>query len=230
MKVSGQASYVLHTRPYKETSLLVDVFTETYGRLTVLCKGARRLKTGLYSYLRPFEPLLISWAGKGSLPILTGAEYRNGLLNLCGNQRTCAFYFNELIVYLLHKNDPHAELFKIYHDSLELISNSTNHEQVLRQFELCLLREIGYGVVLDHDARNQSPIRPESRYVYTPNIGMIEAQSGVAFSVSGQTLLDLNNNIIESEQTLSESRQLMRGIIGLYLGNNILHSRKLFQS
>lgn len=229
MKVSGQPAYVLHTRAYRETSLLVDVFTETYGRITVLSKGARRQKTGLYAYLRPFEPLLISWAGKGNLPILTGAEYRNDLLNLVGNQRACGFYFNELIVYLLHKNDPHAQLFNSYDESLKEISTSSSHERVLRSFELRLLREVGYGLALDHDANNQSLIKAQAKYSYTPNIGMVEDNGNSNTSVSGQTLIDMNSNCVQSKQALQESKQLMRSIISQHLGDKTLFSRKLFR-
>jgi len=123
MRVHHQAAYVLVNRPYSETSWIVEVFTRDYGRFSLMAKGARRIKSKLKGALQPFQPLLISWVGKGEMPILTSAEidqeqYDFAAHDLQGDALVCGFYCNELMVNLLHRHDPHAELFERYHKTI----------------------------------------------------------------------------------------------------------------
>jgi len=159
MRVHQQQAYVLLNRPYSETSWLVEVFSRDYGRLTLMAKGARRIKSKLKGSLLPFQPLLLSWVGKGEMPTLTSAEidqsgYRLLDHELKGDALVCGFYCNELIINLLHRHDPHTKLFDDYHAVIMSLSKNLGPENVeskkmtlanlLRRFEQVLMRETGY--------------------------------------------------------------------------------------
>ncbi len=110
--------YVLHSYPYRETSLILQVWTEKHGRLGLVAKGARRPKSSTRSVLTPFQLLSLSWFGRGELRTLKTAEPASPCTPLGGQSLLSAFYLNELLLKLTHRDDPHEGLFAAYDEAI----------------------------------------------------------------------------------------------------------------
>jgi DNA repair protein RecO (recombination protein O) len=225
-----QRCFVLHRRDYGNTSLIVEVFSSAYGRLPVLARGAKRGKAVHALLLRPFSPVWMSWTGRGEVRSLVRAEPAGRPIELPGKALFCGFYLNELLVRLLHRWDPHQDLFAFYHAALTGLAGGQPMERVLRQFELRLLHEIGYAPVLDREAQEGAPVVSGRRYSCDPGTGLRRLNgSEEGFSVSGETLLRLVADQPLSGATAREARELMRRLIAPHLGGRPLRSRELFR-
>lgn len=230
MRVSLEAGWVLHTRPYRETSLLVEALTQEHGRVGLVARGARGAKSRLRGLLQPLQPLLLSWVGRGELCTLTGAEPRDMPPVIPATCLSYTFYLQELLLRLVHRSDPCPGLFGVYGQALENLSDaSVPAECTLRVFEKALLQELGYGLVLDHDVGEGNPIKADQRYTYClehgPVLGVAE-EPGVA--VSGAALQAFASGRVREREHLREIKQLMRATLSLYLGERPLKSRELF--
>lgn len=229
-RISLQNGFVLHSRPYRESSLLLDVFTLDFGRLRLLAKGARKSKRGLHSLLQPFVQLRLSWAGKGDLPVLTAAESIGGTsIKLSGPKLFCGFYVNELLLNFLPSRDPHPEVFDLYRNTLDQLAADDGMERILRLFEVSLLGEMGYGMAFDREATSGQPIDPAKRYVYRIEEGPVENDERAADSVGGATLLALDRKTLNDPDELQEAKHLMRRVINYYLNGKPLKSRDFFK-
>src|SRR6185369_11972233 len=153
-RAPAQEAFVLHSYPYRETSLLVDVLTRATGRVSVVARGARRPRSATRGALMSFQPLMVSWYGKGDVKTLAHAEWTGGQALLQGEALLCGFYLNELLVRLLAREDPHEQLFDRYKESLRELAEGEASAPILRAFEKALLRELGYALTLDRDAIN----------------------------------------------------------------------------
>lgn len=217
-----QNAFVLHTRPYRDTSLLVEFFTEQAGRLTAVARGARRQKSTFRGVLQPFNQLLIDTVGKHELQTLCHAESTGQWQLLTGEALYCGFYLNELLMRVLIQRDPYSNLFHQYAETLTQLQQQ-KPEQVLRIFEKRLLNYLGYGLHLSHAEGDQW-------YYYDPEQGIkltLEQQSqGHIFL--GQSLLDVENEQFTSQQSLRDAKRLMRIALAPLLGNKPLKSRELF--
>ncbi len=234
MRVQSQTAFVIHRMPYSESSLLVDVFTQHHGRLTVLAKGARRLKSRTRGMLMPFQPLLIGWVGRGELPILASAEMTNPYQELRGRALYCGFYLNELLARLLHRYDAHEQLFVAYETAIRNLANKDDDVAdawTLRLFEKALLREIGYAMLLDREADNHVMVETNKGYQYLLDKGPVclTGQPNGGLNVSGNTLLALHQSSHPTEQNLRESKMLTRAILNRYLDGKPVHSRRLIR-
>lgn len=233
MRVQDQPGFVLHSRHYSETSLLLEVFSSRHGRLGLLAKGARRPNSRVRGLLKPFQPLFLSWSGRGELPVLTAAE-PDGEAPLFGGQALyCGFYLNELLVRLLHRHDPHEALYGAYREALSALAGATHTEAILRLFEKRLLGEIGYGLVFDRDVGDNTPIAADAWYDYIPERGPVRlAHPDLArpqgIVVRGASLTAFANEALAGPDMLREIKRLMRTVLARYLGDKPLHSRKLF--
>lgn len=227
-RIELQPAFLLHSRPYRNTSLLLDIFSPEYGKLTLVGRGVAN-KQSMKALLRPFQPLLLSWTIKGDMGNLVQAEMASLAYVLSGNKLLSAFYLNELLQRLLHQHDPHADLFSYYQNALEQLVDKDN-EIVLRYFEKLLLEELGYGLVLDCDMATGQPIEATARYQYFLDKGpmRIEGNRIASLVVSGQTLIDLSNNQFSNPERLKEMKSLMRAVLSVYLGNKPLKSREMF--
>lgn len=228
----AQPAFVLHTYPYRETSLIVEAFTRDAGRVALVARGARRPKSPLRAVTLAFQPLLLSWTGRGELRTLVRAESQPGGPQLQGRALICAFYLNELLLRLVPRDDPHEGLFAAYREALAGLGARAGEEAALRRFELSLLRELGYGVVLDREAEGGAPIAAERRYVYVIERGPVACEGGAALhgvELSGQTLLDMQAGDFSRPATQRQSKVLMRELIGHHLGGRALHTRQLLR-
>ena len=227
----GQPAYVLHSRPYRETSVIVETFTRDHGRVAMVARGARRPKSALRGILLSFQPLLLSWGGRGELRTLVRAEWHGAYRPLKGQALICGFYLNELLLKLTARDDPHERLFGVYQETLAALEAGGEPAPVLRQFEMCLLRELGYAVILDRDVEHGEPVAREGSYTYVVERGPVRtAGTGPAgVELSGQTLLDMQSGVFSSAATQQQSKVLMRTLINHCLGNQVLHTRQLLR-
>lgn len=228
----AQPALVLHSYPFRETSLVVELFTRDFGRVAVVAKGARRPRSALRGVLLAFQPLLVSWSGKGELFTLIKAEWHGAYQPLRGLSLICGFYLNELLLKLLARHDAHEGLFETYLATLQALVGAAEPSGVLRGFEKALLRELGYAVTLDRDAETGHPIAAEERYTYVLERGPVSASrvpEAAGVELAGQTLLDMQSDDYTSAVTQQQSKLLMRTLIGHYLGEQVLHTRQLLR-
>lgn len=234
MRVQQQPGFVLHQHPYSETSLLLEIFSADYGRVGLLAKGARRPGNRSRGVLKPFQPLLLGWSGRGELPVLTGAEAQEAALALAGRALYCGFYVNELLVRLLHRHDPHPRLYQAYQECLGGLDAAAGNESILRLFEKRLLQELGYGLVLDRDIGDNSPIAPEAMYDYILDRGPLRLHPQLntraeGVRMRGSSLIALARDVIDESAVLRDVKTLMRAALAHHLGDRPLMSRQLFR-
>ena len=233
IRIADEPAFVLHSIPYKETSLILDVFTRQYGRMALIAKGAKRPHSTLRPVLQRFQPLLVSWSGKSELRTLTKSEWV-GTPSLVGDALLCGFYLNELLVKFLAREDDYEKLYDRYSETINALSNlefeSKGLEEILRPFELSLLQETGYAAALDRCVEtNEVPLAQE-QYVYQPERGVRPVQAddpGHWPVLTGKSLLAIAAGDFSDPETLSESKQLMRFLLGLHLQDQVLTTRQI---
>lgn len=228
--------FVLHSYPFRETSLIIESFTREYGRVALVARGARRPRSQLRGLLQAFTPLLLSYAGKNELRTLHKAEWQGGVTLPQGLGLLCGFYINELMLKLLARDDPHPGLFEAYTDALQKLGSAgltqTDYAIILRRFEQRLLAELGYAQPFMHEADSGSAIISERSYRYLCERGALPTAADDPASgliLRGKTLLDLAQDNYDDPVSLTQSKQLMRHIINHHLGGQILHARELLK-
>jgi DNA repair protein RecO (recombination protein O) len=227
-KQENQDIYILHTYPFKETSLIAELFSKNHGRIPVVAKGARRPRSSLRGMLQSFQLLQATWSGRGEIKTLHNIEWCDKFLQVDGNALICGFYINELIIRLLPREDSHKKLFDFYHHTMKVLAGGINLEVALRRFELRLLQELGYEVPLKEDESGELIIA-DKLYVYEVEYGPSElSKTNNGVKILGQTLLDMAEDEYKEDNTQLQSKQLMRYLISHYLGDKPLNSRKLF--
>lgn len=227
-RVDGAACFLLHTYPYSETSLVLEVFSREYGRLAMLARGARRPRSALRGVLLSFQPLELGWFGGGEVKTLAKAEWVGGMRMLRGEGLLLGYYLNELLLKLLPREDAHEVLFDAYTNALAALADGYAETIELRRFEKALLKEMGYGLQLDSDANGQF-IEENRRYRYQLERGAIrEEESDSGLAVSGKTLLDLAVDRYDDPRSLAEGKQLMRHLLAHHLSGQTLQTRRVF--
>ncbi len=230
-QVELEAAYVLHARPYREASQLLEVFARRYGRLGLVARGARGPRPRWRGALQPFRPLRLSWRGRGSLYSLRAAEAAAAPLPLTGASLMSAWYLNELILALTTRGDPHPDLFAHYGAALAGLAEQGAAELVLRRFELALLTELGYGLTVGHVAHSGAPLDPEADYVYLADAGPIPAaDSADAVRYRGAELLAIAAGRLEEPRLLRKARSLLGSLIRHHLGGRELRTRRVFEA
>ena len=231
MRVLNEPAFVLHSIPYKETSLILDVFTRDYGRVALIAKGAKRPHSSLRPVLQQFQPLQVHWTGKNELKTLTKSEWTGGVVPLVGDALLCGFYINELIVKFLAREDAHEDLFDTYYSTIAELSQATgSYEKILRPFEIFLLQATGFCGPLDYCQETGKRLDPTINYVYQPERGLrpatdLDPPHGPV--LSGKYLLHLVHHEFEDPQTIAQSKQLMRFLLSLHLQDQVLTTRQI---
>ena len=223
-----EAAFLLHFTPYRETSLVVDLFTREHGRVAAVAKGAKRPRSALRAVLLQFQPLSVSYTGRGDLRTLTGAEWAGGLIAPRGDALLCAFYLNELLVRLLAREDPHPSLYDGYARALAALSAGEPLDETLRRFEWLLLRETGYAPDLERDTEDR-PIDPGGTYGWQPGGGFVVADPAreAGTLVSGATLADLATGRFDSGASRTQAKYLTRAILAHHLDGVPLNTRQI---
>lgn len=232
-KQTQQPVFILHTYPFKETSLVVEMFSQAFGRVAVVAKGARRPMSAMRGMLQSFQLLSGTWSGKNELKTLHSLEWMSGLTLLKGDALMCGFYMNELLLRLLPRDDAHDQLFIYYSHTLQHLANLSPDASgselaiILRQFELKLLQELGYAVPLLHD-ENGELIESSKEYRFEAEYGACELTATKnGLQLRGQTLIDMARNDYLNPLTQNQSKLLMRYLLQYYLGEKPLHTRQL---
>jgi len=225
-RADHEAGYVLHTYPYKESSLIVEAFTRRFGRVALLARGARRSRSIMRGVLLSFHPLRFGWSSSAELGTLISVEWSGALKPLAGRGLMCGFYLNELLLRLLPRDDPHEGLFDFYGEALARLSAQENFPSILRTFEKRMLAELGYAPLLERDAATGAPVDPHRSYVYEPDRGPVPSVNGET-AISGQTLLDVAADDYARPKTRDEARLLMRALIAQRLHGQVLHTRSV---
>lgn len=229
-RLNAQPAYVLHSYPYRETSLVAEIFSRRYGRLALVARGARRPRSPVRGKLLAFQPLQLSWFGKNELRTLHQAEWVGGLTPPRGMGLICGFYLNELLLKLLPRDDPYEQLFLHYQEALQSLGQSCDYTAILRRFEKCLLKELGYGLQLTHDVHSGEPIQGHRYYDYVVERGPVMSNGGAeGVSLLGSTLLDMARDDYQAPTTQQQSKKLMRILINHYLADQPLHTRQLLK-
>ena len=227
-RIDDQPSVVLHAYPWRETSLIVEVFSRDYGRVALVARGARRPKSALRGVLLAFVPLELSWFGLGELKTLARAEWMGGQPLLQGDALMCGYYLNELLLRLSARDDPHPALFELYREVLRELASGAEIQPLLRGFEVGLLRELGYGLRLASESGGA--VDPAQTYAYIIERGPVLAgEGGSGPRLSGQELIDIVAGRFDNPQTLSVAKTLMRHLIDHHLGDQPLQSRRVFR-
>lgn len=226
-----EPAFVIHSYPFRETSLIIDVFSRRHGRLAIVARGARRPRSAVRGVLMNFQPLLLSWFGKGEVRTLHSAEWQGGQPYLQGTALMCGFYLNELLLNLLARDDPHDQLFDYYRATLHRLAHETDHAATLRCFEKHLLQELGYALTLEREAGSGKAIQAELCYRYAVEHGAVpdDGDARIGVPVSGKTLLDMVKDDYADPVTAQQSKQLMRVLLNHHLGGKILHTRELIK-
>ena len=221
-RISLEAAFVLHSREYRDTSRILDVFTATHGRLTLFARGARGPKSKLAPLLMPFRPLLLSWTGRGDAAQLTGAEPNGENTPLPSRQVLSGFYLNELIISLTTRHDPQPQLFDDYAAALRSLASDTATEPTLRVFEKRLLASLGYGLEFDVEAGTY--------YRFHVGEGLAEVREDSPGAYSGRCLLALQQERLADVESLDVARRLLRQALDHCLEGRELRTRTVARS
>jgi DNA repair protein RecO (recombination protein O) len=231
----GEPAFVLHTYAYRETSLIVEAFTERAGRVAMVARGAKRPRSELRGVLQAFQPLTLAWAGVGELKTLLKAEWQGGMPLPAGAALLCAFYLNELLLKLLPREDPHPGLWPAYEGALLGLTGTAlpaSHAGILRRFELRLLAELGYALGLEREADTGAPIDPAGRYHYVYDRGprrFAAEPLGQWPVVHGAALIALATERYPDADVAAEAKRLMRSVLDHHLDQRRIFSRRMVQ-
>jgi DNA repair protein RecO (recombination protein O) len=233
MRVNLQPAYILHHRPYRDSSLILEVFSAEHGRMSLVSKGARRRSRGgsNAALLQPFVPLLLSFSGRSEMKTLTQVEAAGSAPDLRGERLFSAMYINELMMRLLHRHDPHPQLFALYGATLGDLASTDQIDGILRRFELALLDELGYRFSLVQDGLSGDPLGPDNWYCFHPEHGLVETVAGsdpAQPAYIGEDLLALSRGEFGGQARVT-ARRLMRQVLAVHLGDAPLKSRDLFR-
>ncbi len=224
-----QRCFVLNRRPYSESSLILDVFSEELGRVTIMAKGARSKRSNLKGLLQPFTPLLLKWSGRGGMKTLRQAEPISLGLPLTGINLYSAMYINELLGRVLAAESAMPGLFYDYLQALTELAHNDNPEPALRRFELALLSAMGYGVDFLHCAGSGEPVDADMTYRYREQKGFIASVRRDNLTFLGNELIAISERRFVTKEQLKAAKRFTRIALKPYLGGKPLKSRELFR-
>lgn len=229
--VQGEPAYVLHRRAYRETSLLVDLFSLGHGRLTVVAKGGNTARSPLKAQLQPFQPLLVDWQGRSDLKTLIQLEVRSAPALAATANLYSGFYVNELLQRVLPAGDPCPELFATYIDTLHALASDADVEPILRRFEKAFAEAMGQGFDWAQANDVGAGVEPGGSYCYDPEQGIVSqpTQGSRLHALAGDTLLKLAQDDYESPECRRMAKRIMRVLVDHLMQGRPLHSRALFR-
>ena len=231
MKIDYTPCFILHRRNFSESSYILEIFSRDYGRINIIAKGAKNSKKYHGINFDIYQKYNVSWYSKSELGTLTGIDIATTENQFIAEKAIIGFYVNEIILKLLHKDEPHPELFDMYELTLNKLFANENEKIILRYFEKRLLESLGYGVLLDCDIKTGSSIMPSNQYYYKIDSGPSSEvlSSNESIKISGKTLLDLNNETLSDSVNINEAKKLLGTILRRYI-DQPLESRKLYKS
>jgi DNA repair protein RecO (recombination protein O) len=236
-RIQLQPAYVLHHRPYRDTSRILELFTRDHGRVSVFARGARgsgkKGSSSLIPVLQPFNRVLVSWSGRGEAGQLTGAEFDGAMQPLPPDRLVHGFYLNELLLKLFARHDSHPDVFALYSQTLDQLKREDPAAGVpvrpLRLFEKRLLDALGYGLALERDVHDDVPIEPTASYHYRLEQGPVRVHAVMENTTvySGATLLSLAREELSDAAVCADARRLLRAALDRCLDGRELRSRQV---
>ncbi len=223
-----EPAWLLHYRPFRDTSRILDVLTRAHGRIALVARGSRSAKSRLRGILRPFMPLKMSWYIRSDLGTLTDAEMDGPPVLLTGDALLSGYYINELLLKLMHTHDPQPDIFDVYAKTIRGLAAESDVAPLLRQFELELLTLLGYAVNFEHDSESRVALQPERLYEYRVELGPVPAigrEGPMVFT--GAQLRAIDRQEFFSADTLACAGRLLRTVIAHHLDGKELNSRKV---
>lgn len=226
-RVQQQPAYLLHHRPFRDSSQIIEFLTRDFGKVALVARGSRGPRSRLAGVLRSFLPLRISWVMRSDLGTLTGAEAAGQPAALKGDAVYSAWYLNELLLSFLHRHDPQSEIFALYAATLDALDGQET-AAVLRRFEIELLGLLGYAINLEHVAGSGQALDAAANYEYRVDEGPVTVARDVGPMVfSGAMLTDIAGHRFEDPAVLQAAGRLLRAVIAHHLGGRELRSRKV---
>ncbi len=227
-RVQQQPAYILHHRPFRDSSQILDLVTRDYGKIALVARGSRGSRSRLAGVLRPFLPLRVSWVAKSDLGTLTGAEASGPPAGVRGDALMSAYYVNELLLNFLHRHDPQIEIFELYATVISALVSTENVAAQLRSFELKLLSLLGYAVNLDHVFGTQDALATDQNYEYRMEQGAVAVDRDAgALVFPGAVLSAIAGQRFDRPDILRAANRLLREIIAFHLDGKELKSRKV---
>ena len=227
-RIQQQPAFILHHRPFRDSSQILDIVTRDYGKIALVARGSRGSKSRLAGLLRPFSPLRISWVARSDLGTLTGAEAAGDPLGLHGDAILSAFYVNELLLNFLHRHDPQPEIYGLYAEVIRALGSTSNFSRCLRMFELEFLGLLGYAVNFQYETGSERHLDAQQNYDYRVEQGPVPVQrSDGAMIFKGATLTSIEAREFDQPAVLRDAGRLLRAIIAHHLGGKELKSRKV---
>lgn len=228
-RVLLEPAWLLHHRPWSDSSRILELLTRGHGRVTLFARGVRRSGSPLRAVLQPFVPLAVSWSGRGDGGSLAGAELAGECSPLPPARLMCGFYLNELLLRLLPREESQPDVFDAYSATLAALAGASGEQQSLRLFERQLLEQLGYGLDLAQEAGAGEPIAPDRYYHFRPGHGIVRvvAEPAPEGSYRGGDLLSLAEGRLETPQALTGARRLLREALAHCLEGRGLRSREV---
>ena len=226
-----EPAFVLHQRPYRDSSQLLECMTAAHGRMGLVARGSRRAGKGQRALLQPFAPLKLSWVRRGELGRLTHVEADGPSHAIEGQRLLAGFYANELLLRLTARGDPNPDAFSCYSRCLAQLGGAQSVARSLREFELELLSALGYGLELDSDSVTGEPLRADSSYVYELELGFRRAErtDSDEDQYPGRDLLALRDLELDDDASLRTAQRLLGRALKAHLGERPLKSRLVLQ-
>lgn len=240
LRVELEPAFILHHRPFRDTSVLLEIFSQAHGRVGLVARGARGPRSRWRAVLHPFRPLLLSWQLRGELGTLTGAESgaesgarfggESGSVATMapskGDALLALYYVNELLLRLTARLDPHSELFAVYGRVVATLMAGEPVAPALRRFEKRLLDTLGYGPELERDATGQA-IDGAASYRYDPSLGLASCRPDAPGALLGASLQALAAEQLVEARALADARRLLRAALEVHLDGRPLKTREM---
>lgn len=228
MRFVAEPAFVLHARPWRETSLLVEVLTPEHGRVGLVARGVQGPKRHvLRAALQPLQSIRFDAVQKGDLAQLAAAEAVDAAPLLQGEAAMAAFYLNELCLRLAPRHAPQPELHLAYALTRERLRAGEPLAWLLRRFERDLLEALGVGLEFGADGDGQ-PIDPAARYRLDPEHGprrvLGERDGERRQSATGRALLALAGAAEPAPADIASLRLPLRAVLLHHLGGRALKS------
>ena len=231
--IENEPAYLMHQRPFSESSQIINLFSRHFGRVDVIAKGSKRPKSKFKSFLQPFLPILVSWSGRSQLKTLRSIDLNiKQKTTLPNKQLMSAFYLNELILSLLTTTDPYPELFDCYALTIDKLSDIDSSEAVLRIFEINLLSQIGYAINFQTEAMSSNDIDTEQVYRFVVEEGFIRSNTTTPHHslIKGSIIKSIEKGDYSTSQILKAAKRITRESIKYHLSGKELNTKKVFRS
>ena len=227
-RVQGQPAYILHHRPFRDSSRILDIVSRDFGKLSLVARGSRAARSRLKGLLRPFQPLRLSWYIRSDLGTLTGAEIDDAPLRLDGDALLSGYYVNELVLHFLHRHDAQPEIFETYARTIQALAAGDEIAAVLRAFEIELLRLLGYALTFEHEAASHCALEPRLYYDYRVEHGPVRVErSDGPLVFRGDLLAAIGQGEFDDPEVRRAAGRLLREVIRHHLGGRELRTRKV---